>query len=299
MTGTPGGHAFATSNDTRPSAISRENTMRPSSRWATLLVGLPLLTLLLATCAGVTGSESSLYVPDLTQNPAVYDGKEITVDGAYLWRPDLNGAAVLALGVSTLDNGLDAQPLGDAILVENFPAEATGSLHQPGDAVYGFVRVSGRFEATGGYGPDGSYKYRLAVATAEPIERVVRSDNAAPREVPEGVVSIYELAANPEKYNGQPITARGYYFWNSVIYVLAEGVSTEEDGTSPRPEGKSLWLEGFSPEESGKLNLGPNNSYVWGYVEVTGTFQTGGGFGKDGAYTSILNVTSSKALPKE
>jgi hypothetical protein len=38
---------------------------------------------------------------------------------------------------------------------------------------------------------------------------------------------------------------------------------------------------------------------VWGYVEVTGTFETGGGFGKDGAYQSILNVTQSRALEQE
>lgn len=272
--------------------------MRSRMRWATQLIGLLFALFMLSTCAGgLTGSDS-LYVPDLVQNPQAYDGKDVTVDGAYLWRPDLQGAAVLALGVSTLDNGLDARPLGDAILVENFPAEATEALHQPGDAVYGFVRVSGRFEAAGSYGPEGAYKFRLSVASAEPIERVVRVNNAAPREVPAGVVSVYDLAANPEQYNGQTITVRGYYFWNSVIFVLAEGVSTEEDGTSPRPEGKTIWMEGFNPEESAKLNLGPNNSYVWGYVEVTGNFQTGGNFGKDGSYQSILTVTESKALPE-
>jgi hypothetical protein len=268
-------------------------------RWATKLIVMLLAATMLSTCAGGTSGDS-LYVPDLTQNPQAYAGQEITVDGAYLWRPDLQGAAVLALGVSTLDNGLDAQPLGDPILVENFPAEATTDLHQPGDAVYGFVRVSGRFEADGGYGPGGGYKYRLTVADAEAIERVLRTTEETPRSaMPEGVISIYDLAANPERYNGQTITVRGYYFWNSVIYVLADGVSTEEDGTSPKPEGNQVWMEGFSPEESAKLNLGPNNSYVWGYVEVTGSFQTGGGFGKDGAYQSILNVEQSTALSDE
>lgn len=270
--------------------------MRLRLRWATKLIVILLAATMLSTCAGGISSDS-LYVPDLTQNPQAYAGQEITVDGAYLWRPDLQGAAVLALGVSTLDNGLDAQPLGDPILIENFPPEATSDLHQPGDAVYGFVRVSGRFEAAGGYGPGGGYKYRLTVANAEPIERVLRTTEETPRSaMPEGVISIYDLAANPEKYNGQTITVRGYYFWNSVIYVLADGVSTEEDGTSPKPEGNQVWMEGFSPEESAKLNLGPNNSYVWGYVEVTGSFQTGGSFGKDGAYPSVLNVQQSKAL---
>jgi hypothetical protein len=267
-------------------------------RWAMQLVGLLLALPLLATCAG-PNSNASIYVPDLTQNPAAFNGQDVTVDGAYLWRPDMQGAAVLALGVSTRDNGTDALALGDEILVENFPAEISGELHQPGDAVYGFVRVRGRFETGGAYGPDGKYKHRLAVASAEPIERVIRNTNEAPRDVPEGVISIYDLAANPQQYSGQTVTVRGYYFWNSIIYVLAEGVSTEEDGSSPRPEGNAVWLEGFSPEESGKLNLGPANSFVWGYVEVTGTFETGGGFGKDGAYQSILNVTQSRALEQE
>ncbi len=36
--------------------------------------------------------------------------------------------------------------------------------------------------------------------------------------------------------------------------------------------------------------------YVWGLVDVTGTFQTGGGFGKDGVYKSIFNVTSATPI---
>jgi hypothetical protein len=78
--------------------------------------------------------------------------------------------------------------------------------------------------------------------------------------------------------------------------VLAEGVSTEADGNSPQPIGKIIWMDGFPPDESGKLHLGPNNSYVWGKVEVTGQFKSGGAFGKDGAYKEFLQVTSATAL---
>jgi hypothetical protein len=112
----------------------------------------------------------------------------------------------------------------------------------------------------------------------------------------EGKVSIFALADTPDAYNGQTITTQGYYFWNSAIYVLAEGISTEEDGSSPQPIGKIIWMEGFPPDKSAELNVGVNNSYVWGKVEVTGSFQSGGNFGRDGAYPSFIQVQSATVL---
>ena len=79
--------------------------------------------------------------------------------------------------------------------------------------------------------------------------------------------------------------------------MLAEGVSTEEDGSSPQPVGDAIWMEGFPPDKSGELNVGPNNSYVWGLVEVVATFETGGGKGKDGAYQSVLFIQDGQATP--
>jgi hypothetical protein len=109
-------------------------------------------------------------------------------------------------------------------------------------------------------------------------------------------VSIFDLADRPEQYNGQTITTQGYYFWNSAIYVLAEGIATEEDGSSPQPIGKIIWMEGFPPDKSAELNVGINNSYVWGKVEVTGTFQTGGQYGRDGLYPSFIQVQSATVI---
>jgi hypothetical protein len=267
---------------------------------APLLAALFALALpLLATCGGQANTlgSSPLYVQQVTETPQQFNGREITVDGAYLWRPGSPGLSVLALGVSTLDNGLDAQPLGEPIWLEGFPPEVTENLHRPGDAVYGFVRVRGQFFAAGNHGPDGSYRFQMNVSAAEPIERVRRVENRIDnRDLGEGKLSFFELRDNPEAYNGQTITTQGFYFWNSVIYVLAEGVSTEEDGSSPQPLGTAIWMEGFPPDQSAALNVGPNNSYVWGPVEVTGTFQTGGGFGKDGAYQSLFTVTSATPL---
>src|SRR5206468_426665 len=154
-----------------------------------------------------------------------------------------------------------------------------------------------QFETGGGYGPDSKYQYRIHVDSAEPIERVQRREvrvSGAP--LGDGKVALLDLMKDPAKYNGQTITTQGYYFWNSIIYVLAEGISTEEDGSSPQPVGKTIWMEGFPADESGKLHLGPNNSFVWGLVEVTGTFKSGGNFGKDGAYKEFLQVTSARAL---
>lgn len=248
---------------------------------------------LLAGC----GADNTLYTPDLLEKAQEYHGKEVTVQGAYLKRSDTPDRAVLALGVSTLDNGLDAQPIGDQILLEGFPNDISGQLHQPGDAVYGFVQVRGQFESAGSYGPDGQYRYRIQVAAAEPIERVRRNEvrvDSAP--LGAGKVALLDLLKDPAKYNDQTVTTQGYYFWNSVIFVLAEGISTEEDGSSPQPVGKVIWMEGFPPDKSSQLHLGPNNSFVWGKVEVTGQFKSGGKFGKDGAYTEFFQVVSAEPL---
>jgi hypothetical protein len=271
---------------------------RRSWRAMSLAVLLCSALLLLNTCTGQgTASGSTLYVQELTSSPTTFDGQPVTVDGAYLWRPGDPALSVLALGVSTLDNGLDAQPLGDTIWLEGFPAEITEFLHRPGDAVYGFVRIEGTFNHGGGFGPDGQFANQITVTSAEPIERIRRiEEKIEDRPLGEGKVSFFELQRNPEAYNGQTITTQGFYFWNSVIYVLAEGVSTEEDGASPQPIGTPIWMEGFPPDQSAQLTVGPNNSYVWGPVEVTGTFQTGGGFGKDGAYQSIFFVESATPL---
>ena len=252
---------------------------------------------LLSACSMPVG-KADLLVQDLISQAAQYNGKDITVDGAYLER---NGGTLLALGVSTADNGLDAQPLGDPIWVDGFPQDVTQALHRPGDSVYGFVKVNGRFETGGQYGPDGQYKHRLQVTSAEPIERVKRNEvRVQNTPLGQGKVSFAELSANPGAYNNKTVTTQGYYFWNSVIFVLAEGISYEEDGSNPQPVGKIIWMEGFPPDESGKLNLGPGNppGFVWGLVEVTGPFQSGGKFGKDGAYTEFLQVESAKAISK-
>jgi hypothetical protein len=259
-------------------------------------VALLLLILAVTACGA---SSSTLYVPDLLAKAPEYNGRDVTVSGAYVGR---SGLQVLALGVSTLDNGLGAEPLGELIWLDGFPEAATVDLHRPGDAVYGFVRVSGRFESGGSFGEGGGFKHRITVSAAEPIERVRRTEARIPNQsLGEGKVNLFELVQNPAAFNGQTVTTQGYYFWNGPLAVLAEGVSTEEDGSSPQPIGTMIWMDGFPPPVSGSLNVGPNTSYVWGLVEVTGQFMSGGSFGKDGAYPEVIqldpnNPASARAL---
>ena len=262
---------------------------------ALLLVALLACALALTAC----GQDGTLFVSDLLAKAQSYNGKQVTVNGAYVGRSGNPGLSVLAPVVSTLDNGLDAQPAGDQIWLEGFPEAVSNSLHQPGDAIYGFVQVSGQFDADGGYGPDGKYQYRIRVTTAEPIERIQRKEvRVTNQPLGAGKVALLDLLKDPSKYNGQQVTTQGYYFWNGVIYVLAEGISTEEDGSNPQPIGQMSWMEGFPPDESSKLHLSPNTppSFVWGLVEVTGDFKSGGGFGKDGKYATFIQATSAKAL---
>jgi len=107
-----------------------------------LLLAAFLLGTLLAACAQLgTQTGSELYVPELIAKAKDFNGKQVTVNGYYVRRPGEPTVSVLAPVVSTLDNGLDAQPAGDAIWVDGFPDAALAGLHQPGDAIYGLVRM--------------------------------------------------------------------------------------------------------------------------------------------------------------
>lgn len=263
------------------------------------MIGAALLAaILLAGCGGAPNA--NLYVPDVVGNAQQYNGQTVSVNGTYIGRGD---SKVLALGVSTLDNGQDATAIGDPIWLENFPEDQyRDQLHQPGDSIYGFVKVTGTFQSGGSYGPDQRYKYQLQVAGVEPIEQVRRTEVRIPGDAtPQGGVAFADLAGDPTTYNGQKVTTRAYYFWNGPTAVLAEGVSQEEDGSNPQPVGKQIWIEGFPADVTGKLKIGPNSppSYVWGYVEVTGTIASGGQFGRDGAFPAQMNAESAQALEQK
>jgi len=258
------------------------------------IIGLLALLTLITSC-GVIG-DNTLHIADVTAAYDKYVGKDITVAGAYLAKPGDKPLSILAAGVSTLDNGLDAQALGDAIWVDKIPEDIALNLHRPGDATYGFVKLTGKLEA-GTFGPESNYKYQIVVRNAEVIEQIKRIEQRITNTaLSDGKVSLFDLIAKSSDYNGKKITTQGYYFWNSAIYVLAEGISTEEDGSNPQPVGKIIWMEGFPPDKSAELTIGPNNSFVWGKVEVTGAFQSGGNFGRDGAYKEFIQAESATVL---
>lgn len=287
------------------------------------------IVLLLTACGGGAGTLGLNFntpptIYDLTQRPREFAGKEVTAQGYYLWKPGNPATSVFLPALSTADGTRDAQPIyasvtcdasgeckpsttaiGEpstgAVWLENFPAEVTADLHRPGDSVWGVVEVTGRFEADGGYGPDGIYRYRMQVKQARALQKVERLVSAVKDEpLGEGKVSIFELARAPEAYAGQRITSQGYYFWSPatqgsfVERVEREKSDEHAEGIAPAPAGIVMGLDGFPAEQSGELHVGPDSSYVWGLVEVTGTFETGSF--ADGRYQQQIKVDSVKVL---
>lgn len=293
-------------------------------KWAARIALLGGMVWSLAACGAgqLFGTTPTVY--DLTQRPAEFADKEVTIQGFYLWKPGDPGMSVLIPGVSTADDVRDAQPIyasvecspdgsckpsttavgvpsTGAVWLEGFPAEVTADLHRPGDSVWGVVEVTGRFENAGGYGPDQSYTYRMLVTGAKSLEKIERVVATLPAEAPgEGKVALGQLLANPDQYAGQTVTTQGYYYWTPASSgLLTEGVSREKSpqnaaGLNPMPSGNSIALDGFPPDLSAQINVGEGNSYVWGLVEVTGTFETGGPWGPNGEYKQHLTITDGQ-----
>ncbi len=290
------------------------------------------IVLFLTACGGPAAGlgltfNSPPTIYDLTQRPQEFAGKEVTAQGYYLWKPGNPAISVFVPGLSTADGTRDAQPIyasvtcngsgectpsttqvGEpstgAVWLENFPAEVTADLHRPGDSVWGVVEVTGLFEANGGYGPDGAYRYRMDVKNARALQKVERLVSAVKNEpLGEGKVSIFELAAAPETYAGQRVTTRGYYFWSPATQgAFAERVEREKsdarpEGIAPAPAGIIIGMDGFPPEKSEELHVGENGSYVWGLVEVTGTFETGSF--AEGRYQQQIKVESVEVLEQK
>ncbi len=260
--------------------------------------------LLIAFCFVLTACGAPATIYDLTKTPAAYNGKDVTVQGYYLWKPGDPGMSVLVKAISTRDDGTDAQPVDTAVWLDDFPAEVTANLHRPVDAVYGAVELKGRFE-TGQFGPGGAYQSRLLVTSAKAIEQVERVKYPAPTENLPNQVSIYDLEKNPDQYNGQTVTTRGFYYWTQTTSgLLTSAVETEKPlvkdtptGSNPQPLGTPIAMEGFPPDLSQQLNVGPANGFVWGLIEVTGTFQTGGQFGLEGRRASQLLIDPATVKP--
>jgi hypothetical protein len=261
----------------------------------------------LAACSSLgLGSSDTVY--SLLKNPDQYHGQQVTVLGYYLAKPGSPELSLLVPGVTTNDAGADTQPLGDSIWVDGFPAELKADLHHSVDAVYGAVKLTGSFENGGRFGPDGSYARRLSVSSVEVAEEIERFTVSVPGDAPAGVTPLGELFKDPGRFAGQRVTTRGYYFWSPATSgLLAEGVSAERlaegvdpalaaAGSNPRPDGQYMAMDGFPPELSSALHIGPANSFVWGLVELTGTFETGGNWGVGGSIPHHFQIEQVKPL---
>lgn len=262
--------------------------MRGRSWWLLVTVAL-----LLAAC-GSAGGTVPFY--ELVADPARYAGQDVTVLGFYYQK---DGEQILVVGVRTDDGFQNPVPLGDPIWVEGMPPEVLGKLNAASGALYGMVQVHARFEA-GAFGPQGQYPARLAVARAEDVvaldaaqmqEEWVPADLDIP-----GAVALAALTANPASYSGQTVTVAAYYYWTPQTWVLAEGIRSLDGVNNAVPIGNQVWVEGFPPDVSGELHVVENN--VHGLVQVTGRFETLGGYGPNGSYPVRLVAQSAAAIQR-
>ena len=287
------------------------------------LVSLVTMVFALAACSNQSFLGTTPTVYDLTQRPAEFANKDVTVQGVYLWKPGEPAISILIPALSTADGVRDAQPIyasvscqpdgecvpsttavGEpatgSVWLEGFPADVTADLHTPGDSVWGFVEVTGRFENAGSYGPDGSYRYQMQVSSAKPLQKVEHIVATIPESTTEGVTPFTQLVDNPDQYSGQEVTTEAYYFWSQPTSgTLTESVTREqtpdsEAGLNPQPQGRTIALDGFPPDLSSQINVGENNSYVWGLVQITGTFETNGTWGPNGEYTQHITITNNQ-----
>jgi hypothetical protein len=94
--------------------------------------------------------------------------------------------------------------------------------------------------------------------------------------------------SDPEIYNGQEISIKGYYFSGFEIIVLSEKLSYSGQVEGHLiPSGRMLWIEGgISKEIYDNLNqqemMGPTERY--GKISIKGTFEYGGQYGQLGQY---------------
>jgi hypothetical protein len=109
-----------------------------------------------------------------------------------------------------------------------------------------------------------------------------------------GAVTLADLVANPSAYSGQTVTLAAYYYWTPQTWVLAEGIRSLDGVHNAVPIGKQVWVEGFPPDVSGELNVLENN--VHGLVQVTGSFETLGSYGPNGAYPFRVVVSAAQAI---
>ena len=114
-------------------------------------------------------------------------------------------------------------------------------------------------------------------------------------------VTLDQLSANPDKYNGKQVMVEGFYFHGFETIVLSERLdySGYTEGHLV-PKGKMLWVEGGIPKEIyDNLNqqqmMGPSERY--GRVRIEGRFEYGEKYGHLGAYDSQIVPSGVQIVP--
>ena len=114
-------------------------------------------------------------------------------------------------------------------------------------------------------------------------------------------VTLEQLFANPNKYNGKQVIVEGFYFHGFEVIVLSERL--EYSGYAEGhlvPKGSMIWIsEGIPREVYDKLYqqemMGPSERY--GRVRIKGRFEYGGKYGHIGAYDSQVVPSEIELLP--
>ena len=114
-------------------------------------------------------------------------------------------------------------------------------------------------------------------------------------------VTLAQLFADPEHYNGNHVTLEGFYFHGFEVIVLSEKL--EYSGYAEGhlvPRGRMVWIEGGIPKEVydqlyQQKMMGPEERY--GKVKIKGKFEYDGNYGHGGAYNSQLIPSEVELLP--
>ncbi len=104
-----------------------------------------------------------------------------------------------------------------------------------------------------------------------------------------GNVPFYELVADPARYHQQEVTVLGFYYQKDAQQVLVIGVRTDDGFQNPVPLGEAFWVEGMPGAVLDQLNAA--SGAIYGMVEVSGRFETGGAFGPEGQYSSRVVIS--------
>ncbi len=114
-------------------------------------------------------------------------------------------------------------------------------------------------------------------------------------------VSLEELFAEPEHYDGKDVILEGFYFGAFEVSVLAEGL--EYSGLAEGhlvPTGRMIWIEGTIAEvvfDSLYQQSAMGSTEIFGKIRVEGKFEYGEAYGHVGGYSYQITPIEVEALP--